>query len=150
MTTVISPVLQMFRAALDAMYGERIERVVLYGSQARTSRKSNIGLVRFDNISVDWKKMEVLRDGEIVVLTAQEFKILQFLVHNPDRMISRDELLKEVWGYQNYILRLRQKLERDLASPSALPHGTWDRLQVRPLRSSCSGAGAATLHHAAF
>jgi|SRR5271167_2079944 len=35
MATVTNPVLQMFRAALDAMYGERIERVVLYGSQAR-------------------------------------------------------------------------------------------------------------------
>jgi DNA-binding response OmpR family regulator len=92
-----------------------------------TSRASDIGrLVRFDNISVDLTKMEVLRDGELVVLTAKEFKTLQFLVHNPDRVISRDELLKEVWGYQNYpstrtvdnhILRLRQKLERDLAGP---------------------------------
>src|ERR1700676_5473015 len=91
-----------------------------------TSRTSNISLVRFDSISVDLKKMEVLRDGEVVVLTAQEFKALRFLVQNPDRVISRDELLKEVWGYQNYpstrtvdnhILRLRQKLERDLANP---------------------------------
>jgi two-component system, OmpR family, alkaline phosphatase synthesis response regulator PhoP len=91
-----------------------------------TSRTSNICLLSFDNISVDLRKMEVLRDGEVVVLTAQEFKTLQFLVQNPDRVISRDELLKEVWGYQNYpstrtvdnhILRLRQKLERDLASP---------------------------------
>jgi two-component system, OmpR family, alkaline phosphatase synthesis response regulator PhoP len=91
-----------------------------------TSGTSSISLVRFDNISVDLKKMEVLRDGEVVVLTAQEFKTLQFLVRNPDRMIGRDELLKEVWGYQNYpstrtvdnhILRLRQKLERDLAKP---------------------------------
>jgi DNA-binding response OmpR family regulator len=91
-----------------------------------TSRTSSISLARFDNISVDLKKMEVLRDGEVVVLTAQEFKTLQFLVQNPDRVISRDELLKEVWGYQNYIstrtvdnhiLRLRQKLERDFAQP---------------------------------
>jgi DNA-binding response OmpR family regulator len=91
-----------------------------------TSRTSSISLVRFDNISVDLKKMEVLRDGEIVVLTAQEFKTLQFLVQNPDRVISRGELLKEVWGYQNHtstrtvdnhILRLRQKLERDMAEP---------------------------------
>jgi DNA-binding response OmpR family regulator len=60
------------------------------------------------------------------MLTAQEFKTLQFLVPNPDRMISHDELLKEVWRYQNcpsthtvdnHILRLRQKLERDLARP---------------------------------
>jgi two-component system alkaline phosphatase synthesis response regulator PhoP len=91
-----------------------------------TSRTSNISLVRFDNISVDLKKIEVLRDGEVVVMTALEFKTLQFLVQDPDRAISRGELLKEVWGYQNYpstrtvdnyILRLRQKLERDIAKP---------------------------------
>ncbi len=39
MTTVINPVLQTFRAALDAMYGERIERVVLYGSHARGDQR---------------------------------------------------------------------------------------------------------------
>jgi DNA-binding response OmpR family regulator len=90
------------------------------------SKPSSISVVRFDNISLDLKKTEVLRDGEVVMLTAQEFKTLQFLVQNPDRVISHDELLKEVWGYQNYpcthlvdnhILRLRQKLERDLARP---------------------------------
>src|SRR5580693_3563545 len=91
-----------------------------------TSRTSSISVVRFDNISLDLKKMEVLRDGEVVMLTTQEFKTLQFLVQNADRVIGRDELLNEVWGYQNYpstrtvdnhILKLRQKLERDPASP---------------------------------
>ena len=91
-----------------------------------TSRTAGANRVSFDNISVDLKKMEVLRDGEVVILTAQEFKALQFFVQNPDRVISRDELLNEVWGYQNYpstrtvdnhILKLRQKLERDPASP---------------------------------
>jgi DNA-binding response OmpR family regulator len=91
-----------------------------------TSRTANVSRVSFDGISVDFKKMEVLRDEKVVVLTAQEFKTLQFLVHNADRVISRDELLNEVWGYQNYpstrtvdnhILKLRQKLERDPASP---------------------------------
>jgi len=91
-----------------------------------TSRTANVSLVSFDGISVDFKKMEFQRDGKVVVLTAQEFKTLQFLVQNADRVISRDELLNEVWGYQNYpstrtvdnhILKLRQKLERDPASP---------------------------------
>jgi DNA-binding response OmpR family regulator len=91
-----------------------------------TSRTANVSRVSFDGISIDFKKMEVLRDDRIVVLTAQEFKTLQFLVQNTDRVISRDELLNEVWGYQNYpstrtvdnhILKLRQKLERDPASP---------------------------------
>jgi DNA-binding response OmpR family regulator len=91
-----------------------------------TSRTATVSLVSFDGISVDFKKMEVQRDGKLITLTAQEFKTLQFLVQNADRVISRDELLNEVWGYQNYpstrtvdnhILKLRQKLERDPASP---------------------------------
>jgi DNA-binding response OmpR family regulator len=91
-----------------------------------TSRTANVSLVSFDGITVDFKKMEVMREGKPVVLTAQEFKTLQFMVQNTDRVISRDELLNEVWGYQNYpstrtvdnhILKLRQKLERDPASP---------------------------------
>src|ERR1700728_2052438 len=91
-----------------------------------TSRTASVSVVSFDGISVDVKKMEVQRDGKVVVLTAQEFKTLQFLLQNADRVISRDELLNEVWGYQNYpstrtvdnhILKLRQKLEKDPSSP---------------------------------
>ena len=92
-----------------------------------TARVPEAQVVSFDNISVDFRKMEVKRDGEPVVLTAQEFKTFQFFVQNADRVITRDELLNEVWGYQNYpstrtvdnhILKLRQKLERDPSSPT--------------------------------
>jgi DNA-binding response OmpR family regulator len=91
-----------------------------------TARAPEVQVVSFDGISVDFKKMEVKRDDKPVVLTAQEFKTFQFLVQNADRVISRDELLNEVWGYQNYpstrtvdnhILKLRQKLEKDPSSP---------------------------------
>ncbi len=80
----------------------------------------------FDDIQIDVSKMEVVREGKAIALTAQEFKTLKFLVQNPERVITRDELLNEVWGYQNYpstrtvdnhILKLRQKLERDPANP---------------------------------
>src|SRR5438552_1249658 len=83
-------------------------------------------VVSFDDITADFKKMEVKRDGTPVILTAQELKTFQFLVQNAERVISRDELLNEVWGYQNYpstrtvdnhILKLRQKLEKDPSSP---------------------------------
>jgi DNA-binding response OmpR family regulator len=92
----------------------------------RTVKKGLGDVATFDGISVDFSKMEVLRDGGLVALTAQEFKTLKFMVHNPERVITRDELLNEVWGYQNYpstrtvdnhILKLRQKLERDPANP---------------------------------
>src|SRR5262252_8020298 len=91
-----------------------------------TARVPEAQIVSFDDITVDFKKMEIKRDGKPVVLTAQEFKTFQFLVQNAERVISRDELLNEVWGYQNYpstrtvdnhILKLREKLEKDPSSP---------------------------------
>jgi DNA-binding response OmpR family regulator len=92
----------------------------------RTARTGTADVVAFGNISVDFTKMEILRERQPVALTAQEYKTLKFLVQNAERVISRDELLNEVWGYQNYpstrtvdnhILKLRQKLERDPANP---------------------------------
>ena len=70
--------------------------------------------------------MEVVRAGQPVTLTAQEFRVLKYFAENPGRVIGREELLNEVWGYHNYpstrtvdnhILRLRQKLETDPATP---------------------------------
>jgi DNA-binding response OmpR family regulator len=93
----------------------------------RTVRTATGDVVTFDGIFVDFTKMEVNRNGELVVLTAQEFKTLKFLIQNAERVISRDELLNEVWGYQNYpstrtvdnhILKLRQKLEKDPTNPT--------------------------------
>jgi DNA-binding response OmpR family regulator len=55
-----------------------------------------------------------------------EFKTLRYLIQNARLVISRDQLLNEVWGYENYpctrtvdshILRLRQKLEQDPSEP---------------------------------
>lgn len=81
---------------------------------------------QFGEIEVNFGKMELLRSGQIVPLTPQEFKMLRFFLNNKERVVSRNELLNEVWGYHNYpttrtvdthILRLRQKLERDPADP---------------------------------
>ena len=70
--------------------------------------------------------MEVHCNGRAVTLTSKEFKTLAYLIKHPRRVISRDELLNEVWGYENYpctrtvdnhILRLRKKLEAEPAHP---------------------------------
>lgn len=92
----------------------------------RSTRSATSDVNSFDGISVDFTKMEVTRDGQAIGLTAQEFKTLKFMMRNAERVISRDELLNEVWGYQNYpstrtvdnhILKLRQKLEKNPANP---------------------------------
>jgi two-component system, OmpR family, alkaline phosphatase synthesis response regulator PhoP len=87
-----------------------------------------VSQVVFDGIVVDFGKVEVSRDGTSVVLTAHEFKTLQFFVQNPDRLITRPELLKQVGGYgdgytnsrsiDNHIMKLRHKLENDPSCPT--------------------------------
>jgi DNA-binding response OmpR family regulator len=92
----------------------------------RSSRTAAIDSFAFGEIFVDFGKMELLRDGHPVTLTPQEFKMLKFFVHNCERVVSREELLTDVWGYQNcpttrtvdnHILKLRQKLEKNPAFP---------------------------------
>jgi DNA-binding response OmpR family regulator len=83
----------------------------------------------FGGVTGCFSTMEILRNGRPVILTSKEFKTLEYLIKNPGRVISRDELLNEVWGYQNYpctrtvdnhILRLRKKLETQPARPKHL------------------------------
>jgi two-component system, OmpR family, alkaline phosphatase synthesis response regulator PhoP len=92
----------------------------------RSQRPTVADQYAFDDISVDFLKMELKRAGKVIVMTPQEFKTLKYFVQNPERVIKRDELLNEVWGYENYpstrtvdnhILRLRQKLEADPENP---------------------------------
>jgi DNA-binding response OmpR family regulator len=93
----------------------------------RVRRSGSVEQLRFGAVSADFGKMEVCRKGQFVSLTPQEFKLLKYFSQNPERVISRDQLLSDVWGYNSYpstrtvdshILTLRQKLEEDPANPS--------------------------------
>ena len=93
------------------------------------ARAGSREILTFGDARVDFTSMEATRSGKSITLTTQEFKLLKYLASSPGRVVSREELLNEVWGYQNYpstrtvdnhILRLRQKLEPDPASPRFL------------------------------
>jgi DNA-binding response OmpR family regulator len=80
----------------------------------------------FGEVKGCFSTMEIHRNGRPVILRSKEFKTLAYLIKNPRRVISRDELLNEVWGYENYpctrtvdnhILRLRKKLELEPGNP---------------------------------
>ena len=97
-------------------------------SQVATKQHSHEVLILGD-ARIDFTSMEATRSGQAVTLTTQEFKLLKYLASSAGRVVSREELLNEVWGYQNYpstrtvdnhILRLRQKLEPDPAEPRFL------------------------------
>ena len=83
----------------------------------------------FGDCEIDFAKMSARRAGRPITLTAHEFKLLKYFVKNAERVLSREELLNEVWGYNcypttrtvdNQILKLRQKLEPDAADPHHL------------------------------
>ena len=111
----------------------RVRRAMRRSGRSSSTPVSNIPpsakdheILVFGDVVVDFTSMEASRAGNAVTMTAQEFRVLKFFAKFPGRVISREELLNEVWGYHNYpstrtvdnhILRLRQKLEPDPANP---------------------------------
>ena len=78
------------------------------------------------HISIDSERRSAYKDGKSVELTMKEFDLVEFLMKNPGRVYSRENLLNLVWGYDYqgdtrtvdvHIRRLREKLERNPAQP---------------------------------
>jgi DNA-binding response OmpR family regulator len=95
----------------------------------RRRRKTSATVYRFSDCELEFEKMVARRAGVPVILTSHEFKLMKFFTENAERVLTRDVLLNEVWGYNSYpttrtvdnqILKLRQKLELDPANPKHL------------------------------
>ncbi len=95
----------------------------------RQRKPVRASVFRFGDCEIDFKSMNARRNGIPVILTAHEYKLLKFFTDNLDRVLTREILLNEVWGYHSYpttrtvdnqILKLRQKLESDPANPKHL------------------------------
>jgi two-component system alkaline phosphatase synthesis response regulator PhoP len=80
-------------------------------------------------IRMDVRGTEVTRNGQAVYLSAREFQLLRHFMEHPGATLSRDELLQEVWGYEDgtftrtvdvHIASLRQKLEQDPKRPELI------------------------------
>lgn len=91
-------------------------------------RRYRVGeeVVAFGDVSVDLARRKVERAGRPVELTAQEFRLLAYLITNVGRTLSREELLSGAWGFDyegtartvdNFIRQLRQKCEPDPDQP---------------------------------
>jgi DNA-binding response OmpR family regulator len=74
----------------------------------------------FGDVKVRWRQRLVLRKGRRIVLSAREFELLRYLVAHRNEVVSREQLLRDVWGYHqlsvtrtvdNYIAKLRTQLE---------------------------------------
>ena len=75
--------------------------------------------IRFGEFVLDCERGHLVRNGEPVELNAQEYRLLEYLVMNSGRILSRDTILDDVWGYQSevttrtvdvHVAKLRQRL----------------------------------------
>jgi DNA-binding response OmpR family regulator len=92
----------------------------------RRVRDESEGPKTFGDIEVDLAGQTVRKKGQPVPLTVKEFELLKFLIARPGKVLTREAILKHVWGFDyfgtartidNFINRLRQKIEDDIESP---------------------------------
>jgi two-component system, OmpR family, alkaline phosphatase synthesis response regulator PhoP len=92
----------------------------------RTTTQYTDKSYKFGNVAIDFQKHEVLRNEEKVELTLKEFELLEILIKNKGRVMTRDFLLDKIWGYEYigetrtvdvHIRHLRQKIEEDDKNP---------------------------------
>jgi DNA-binding response OmpR family regulator len=131
-TEVVDKVLLLELGADDYVTKPFSPRELMARVQAAIRRRRRpvaATVYRFGDCELDFEKMVARRAGVQVVLTSHEFKLMKFFTENAERVLTRDVLLNEVWGYNSYpttrtvdnqILKLRQKLEPDPANPKHL------------------------------
>lgn len=83
-------------------------------------KKEEIETYEFDETTIDFRKFELVSRGELHSLTTMEMQLLRYFVQNPDVVLSRNEILKDVWdepgdvttrSIDNFVLRLRRMIE---------------------------------------
>lgn len=129
---VIDKVLGLKLGADDYMQKpfEMMELIARVEVQLRKKKRKqehlNEGEYTFANVTMDFKKMSIKKEGLEINLSSKEFLLLKFLVENEGGILTRDQLLNEVWGYDAlpstrtvdvHIAWLRQKFEEDSRYP---------------------------------
>lgn len=86
--------------------------------------------VKIKNITINTNEAKVYKNGEEIVLTAMEYRLLLILLNNRGKVLSRSQLLENIWDVEGdfvedntltvYIKRLRDKIEEDAASPQII------------------------------
>src|SRR5215475_7187961 len=108
---------------------ELMARVEALLRRAPISQNGQNNVYEFGPLRIDLRGTSVSRNGRIVPLSAREFQLLRYFVEHRGATLSRDILLKEVWGYNAdaftrtvdvHVASLRQKLEKDPKQPSLI------------------------------
>ncbi len=105
----------------------RIRALLRRSANQNIKEKNN--RITYGHITIDSDERNAYKDGQLVEVTAREFDLIELLMRNPGRVYSRENLLDIIWGYDYqgdfrtvdvHIRRLREKLEKEPASPEYL------------------------------
>ena len=105
---------------------ELMARVEALLRRAPSRPVAQTGAFNFGSVHVDLVGTEATRDGQVLNLSAREFQLLRYFIEHRGATLSREELLKQVWGYSAdmytrtvdvHVASLRQKLEEDPKQP---------------------------------
>jgi DNA-binding response OmpR family regulator len=114
------------RALLDTVRTMLGETVVAQSARALESSPVQPGIITFSDIIVDLRAHTVHRNGVAIALSPRGYALLATLVVRPGEVITRAQLLREIWGYSSdvmsrtvdmHIMELRRKLEVDATKP---------------------------------
>ena len=104
----------------------RVRALLRRASMSAAQEPAKTSVLTRGHISVDTERRSAYKNGVAIELTMKEFDLIEFLMKNPGRVYSRENLLDLVWGYDYqgdtrtvdvHISRLREKLELDPAHP---------------------------------
>ena len=92
----------------------------------RRATPESRSVLRFAAVEVDLDRRHVSKRGEEVKLTPAEYNLLTYFLNHPDRVLTREGILNDVWGFESapttrtvdaHVVKLRQKLESDSTVP---------------------------------
>lgn len=105
---------------------ELLARVKAHLRRENRGEETVPGVVRFESITIDFGHFKIIRKDTEFGLTSLEVDILRYLIGQDGKVVSRDDLLDKIWGYEkfpttrtidNHILKLRKKIEMDPNHP---------------------------------
>jgi two-component system, OmpR family, alkaline phosphatase synthesis response regulator PhoP len=94
--------------------------------RSASGRRAELKSYDFDGIHIDFVTSKIVKDGKTTPMGERESRLLRYLIERKGTILSRDELLHEVWGYKSipltrtvdvHIAWLRQKIEEDARDP---------------------------------
>ena len=105
---------------------ELLARIEALLRRSRNLAANASDVYSFGGVHVDFRSADVIRDGQRLELSGLEFKLLRYFVEHRGALLTRDQLLDKVWGYEAmpvtrtvdvHVASLRQKLERNPSKP---------------------------------